>query len=93
MYAASTPWARSSGLTANASGNHGFLLSGALYTTLNDPSATNGTAATGINAAGQIVGTYQNASGNHGFFFNPSNGTYTTLDDPLGTHGTFAQGG
>jgi uncharacterized membrane protein len=55
------------GAYGDASGNHGFLLSGALYTTLNDPSATNGTAATGINVAGQIVGTYQNASGNHGF--------------------------
>jgi hypothetical protein len=35
-------------------------LSGGTYTTLDDPSATTnfGTGAGGINAAGQIVGTY-----------------------------------
>lgn len=53
------------------------------YTTLNDPLATNGTAAAGINDFGQIVGVYNNNSGGltHGFLY--SNGHYTTLDDPL----------
>ena len=37
------------------------------YTTLDDPLATNGTQAFGINAMGQIVGYYGNNSGNHGF--------------------------
>src|SRR5256884_7445278 len=40
-----------------------------------------GTIASGINAAGQIVGQYTDASNQvHGFLY--SNGTYTTLDDP-----------
>src|SRR5258707_1379444 len=64
----------------NASGLHGFLLSGGMYTTLDDPLATSGTVASGINDTGQIVGYYQNASGFHGFLY--SSGTYTTLDDP-----------
>jgi hypothetical protein len=57
---------------------------------------TVGTSASGINNAGQIVGSYTNASGSHSFLL--SGGIYTTLDDPLagkGTSsalGTFAQG-
>jgi probable HAF family extracellular repeat protein len=52
------------------------------YTTLNDPSATTGTKAFGINDAGQIVGGYDAGSIGtvHGFLL--SGGTYTTLDDP-----------
>jgi probable HAF family extracellular repeat protein len=55
------------------------------YTTIDDPLASatsgNGTDALGINAMGQIVGTYHDASsGHHGFLY--SGGTYTTLDDP-----------
>jgi len=47
------------------------------YTTLDDPFAGNfGTAAHGINNAGQIVGSYAG----HGFLY--SGGTYTTLDYP-----------
>ena len=53
------------------------------YTTIDDPLATNGTRAFGINASGQIVGTYQDNTGLHGFLL--SGGTYTTLDDPLAT--------
>jgi probable HAF family extracellular repeat protein len=60
------------------------------YTALNDPSAANrgfpaaGTTANGINAAGQIVGSYQDVSGTtHGFLY--SGGTYTTLDAPAAT--------
>jgi uncharacterized membrane protein len=62
---------------------HGFLLSGGTYTTLDDPSATNGSQLLGINASGQMVGQYVNASGAHGFIL--SGGTYTTLDDPSAT--------
>src|SRR5437899_8917343 len=61
---------------------HGFLYSGGIYTTLDDPSATNGTFVRGINAAGQIVGYYNNNTGTHGFL--SSGGMYTTLDDPCG---------
>jgi probable HAF family extracellular repeat protein len=60
------------------------------YTTLDDPFALSGTQAFGINAAGQIVGTYSNAGGNHGFLY--SSGTYTILDDPLANQGTTASG-
>src|SRR5436190_4126075 len=52
------------------------------YTTLDDPLATNGTFAWGINASGQIVGSYGDASiFYHGFLY--SGGSYTTLDGPL----------
>ena len=48
------------------------------FTTLNDPSAVNGTYATGVNGSGQIVGYYVDAGGgDHGFIY--SNGIYTTL--------------
>jgi len=62
-----------------------------LYTTLDDPTATQGTLAWGINVAGQIVGWYGgNTPFPHGFLY--SGGMYTTLDDPLATLGTFAYG-
>src|SRR5262249_57963700 len=69
------------------------------YTTLDDPSATNGTVANGINDSGQIVGDYVGNSPitlTHGSLYDPSSGTYTTLDDPLASHnpggGTIANG-
>ena len=52
---------------------------------------TNGTGATGINDAGQIVGFYEDSSGaQHGFLY--SGGTYTPLNAPSGTKGTQAVG-
>src|SRR5437899_13044750 len=58
-----------------------------VYTTLDDPLAganAAGTAATGINDTGQIVGWYEDGSGGlHSFLY--SGGIYTTLDDPLAT--------
>src|SRR5262249_5769785 len=62
---------------------------GTPYTTLDDPLATNGTQAFGINDAGQIVGTYDNATGTHAFIY--SGGNFTTVDDPVTGH-TFAHG-
>jgi len=59
------------------------------YTTIDDPGATQGTVASGINDAGQIVGTYLTGAGVHGFV--DSGGTFTTLDDPSGIK-TFATG-
>jgi probable HAF family extracellular repeat protein len=50
----------------NVSGQHGFLYSSGVFTTLDDPLVTNGTEALGINDLGQIVGDYSDASGNHG---------------------------
>src|SRR5262249_45186472 len=68
---------------------HGFLKSGGTYTTIDDPLATAGTAAYGINASGQIVGLYNTgALATHGFLYNPNSGTFTTLDDPLASMGT-----
>jgi uncharacterized membrane protein len=81
------------GYTDANSKNHGFLLSGGTYTTLDDPLASaGGTGAIGINASGQIVGEYGNATGNHGFLL--SGGIYTTLDAPgaIGPDGTIASG-
>jgi|SRR5271157_237753 len=51
------------------------------YTTLDYPLAQNITEATGINAAGQIVGYYYSSGTANGFLY--SGGKYTTLDDPL----------
>jgi probable HAF family extracellular repeat protein len=69
---------------------HGFLLSGGQYTTLDDPNAGTGmfqgTFAHGISARGQIVGVYADSNNVfHGFLL--SGGQYTTLDVPnaLGT--------
>ena len=42
------------------------------YTTLNDPLATGGTVASGINDSGQIVGYYNDSSGAHGFVAKPA---------------------
>src|ERR1700757_4250991 len=51
------------------------------YTTLDDPLGINGTFATGVNASGQVVGSYNDSGGSaHGFLY--SGGTYTTFNDP-----------
>src|SRR5262249_56669907 len=55
--------------------------SGGTYTTIDDPLGVKGTAATGINDAGQIVGTYRDSANvPHGFLL--SGGLFTTIDDP-----------
>ncbi|MHB1287607.1 MAG: PEP-CTERM sorting domain-containing protein [Leptospirales bacterium] len=41
------------------------------YTTINDPNATNGTFAFGINGSGAIVGVYSINSGEYGFLATP----------------------
>ena len=70
----------------------GFALySGGNYSTVDDPLGTNGTNVWGINATGQIFGSYTTGNGvTHGFQY--SSGIYTTLDDPLGTKGTVVHG-
>jgi probable HAF family extracellular repeat protein len=62
-----------------------------MFITLDDPHATNGTVASGINDAGQIVGVYFDATGEHGFVWTGT-GVFTTLDDPLATNGTVVSG-
>ena len=49
---------------------HGFVLSGAAYTTVDYPGA-DVTLAFGINDSGQIVGPYKDASGIHGYLRTP----------------------
>jgi uncharacterized membrane protein len=69
---------------------HGFLHSGAGFTTVDDPLGISSVAA-GINDPGRIVGDYTDANGlTHGFFDNK--GSFSTLDDPLSVGGTFAEG-
>ena len=68
--------------------NHGFLLSGGNYTTL-DPPGSRETQPRGVNVSSQIVGDYFDASGEHGFLL--SGGSYTTLDVP-GSNRTAAWG-
>jgi probable HAF family extracellular repeat protein len=77
-------------VTNNSRPNHGFLVSGGSFTTLDDPSASTITDAFGINDAGQIVGFFNNASGIHGFLRSGSN--FTTLDAPMTTNRTEALG-
>jgi len=68
----------------------GFVWNGAFFVSLQDPLAgNNGTAATGVNDSGQVVGYYFDASNQaHGFLY--SGGAYTTID--IGAHGTFVTG-
>src|SRR5258708_9964470 len=73
------------GTYADASGVHGFLLSGGSYTTLDAPLAPQYTIAQGINGAGQIVGLYFSNHFRHPrlprLLFYKS--VYNTLDHPL----------
>ena len=72
-------------------------MSNSRYLTLDDPLATLGTVAYGVNDIGTVVGSYTTADipslnvgvRTHGFVY--SNGVYTTLDDPLGSS-TIARG-
>jgi hypothetical protein len=50
---------------------------GYIFTTLNDPNATNGTFASGINDAGVVVGHYVVGFVNQGFMY--QNGQFTTV--------------
>jgi probable HAF family extracellular repeat protein len=76
----------------NPYATHGFLYSGGMYTSLDDPLAgssnigVQGTVASAVNNRGQIVGYYgDRADGRvHGFVF--TGGTYDVLDDPLATN-------
>ena len=56
------------------------------YTTIDAPGSVQGTFANGINAAGQIVGSYNDASGiPHGFLrtTGPIFTAYTPINDPF----------
>jgi len=70
-------------------GNHGFMRSGGMYTTLDVPAGMNGTYAYGINDAGAIVGYYWVTGGRHGFLYDGI--AYTVFDVP-GADYTYAVG-
>ena len=73
--------------------SHGFLLSGGAYTQLDVPGTVSGTVASGINASGQIVGTWGGTTGS-GFLL--SGGNYTSINVPSSwaspVQGTLANG-
>ena len=82
---------------------HGFVYDGSLTTvdtgafiTLNDPNASGGTSAAGINNAGDVVGHYFNANNQPvGFLATPEGGgtyDYTDLSDPFAVYGLDATG-
>lgn len=69
---------------------NGFLNTGAVFTTIDDPLGFS-TTLTGINNAGIIVGFYIDGSGMaHGLV--DVDGVFITIDDPLGTGGTEVEG-
>jgi uncharacterized protein (TIGR03437 family) len=57
------------------------------YSTFDPPGSTN-TAVTGMNNAGQIVGSYTDAKGTHNFVRSADGSTYTTIDLTGATPGT-----
>src|SRR5262249_27243439 len=62
---------------------HGFLLRGGQYTTIDDPAGVFGGGASGLNDRGQVSGFYLDANGaSHGYVL--SGGQHTTIDDPAG---------
>ncbi|MGO9520418.1 MAG: hypothetical protein ACLPND_25555, partial [Candidatus Korobacteraceae bacterium] len=68
---------------------HGFLYSGGVYTTIDDPEGT--TFPEGINNSGVISGLYECCqTQNHGFTY--ENGVFTTVDYPGASGATSAEG-
>jgi uncharacterized membrane protein len=64
----------------DATGTHGFLDNGGVFSAIDVPFASSFTQTRGINASGLIVGSYNNvfAAGAHGFLDNA--GTFSPLD-------------
>ncbi len=71
-----------SSATAEAGGSYSF------NNAIEDPAAVSITAPSGVNDAGQIVGTYFSGGKSNGFLHD--GGNYITLDDPAATGGTSA---
>ena len=61
---------------------HAFIRSGSSLDLIDMPGATM-TNPTGINASGQVTGSYESGDGEHGFIW--TNGTFETLDVPGAT--------
>jgi hypothetical protein len=62
----------------------GFTLSGGLYQTFTVPGSLPGAAVTSINAAGEMVGIYNNLSGNTAGFLD-NGGVFTSINEPTGS--------
>lgn len=62
--------------------NHGYLLSGGQYTTIDFPGSTTGTFAGGGNPSNEIVGVYNQNTFPGGEAFLLSNGVYTSFSYP-----------
>ncbi len=59
---------------------HGFLEGAGAFRVLDVPGTTHGTFPEGVNAAGQVVGTYTDTLGRHGFVY--AEGAFLPLDAP-----------
>jgi probable HAF family extracellular repeat protein len=77
------------GFYAGKGGDHGFIYSDGIFTTLDDPAAKSGTTfALGINNSGEVVGNYLDSNNvQHGFLY--VNGVFTPIDDPAAANGAF----
>jgi probable HAF family extracellular repeat protein len=72
------------GYFSDATGIHGFVDTGGVFTSFDNPFGVGSTYAYGINNNGQIVGYYVDAGGaRHGYLY--SSGSFTTIDDPSPT--------
>ena len=79
----------SASITARADA---FLYANGVFTTINVPGAVPGTVgASGINDAGQIVGSYRDSSGPHGFL--DTDGVFTSINVPVSVGFTPFAGG
>jgi hypothetical protein len=74
------------GVYSDASGTHGFVDKGGVFTSINVPGASS-TVADGINAAGVISGIYTNSSGSAVFL--DSGGTFSYPSSPGGAGSAF----
>ena len=76
--------------TDPSSFSHGFLETPTGFVELDDPNATEGTGAFGINSSGTVVGEYKDSTGVHGFVYTGAG--YAIIDDPLAKGETIAYG-
>jgi len=71
-------------------GTHGFVLSGGIFTAVDDPSATGVTVAFGLNDSGQIVGVYDAQGAEFGFVATSAPEPATAVILPTGLLGLAA---
>src|SRR5207245_933989 len=72
---------------------HGFTYSNGVLSTINDPGGNSFTTVTGVNASGELVGSYSptiSSSGKSPQGFTYNNGTFTNFGDPSSSFGTYA---